>query len=90
MVTSLLYPIIGTCILILLSGNAFFIKRLIDKIELTSNAQASTSLNVGHLSDGLAQIGRKLEDIKEDIKDLRRIEIDVAVLKTQINPVKGT
>jgi hypothetical protein len=34
-------------------------------------------------------MGDKLREIKADIKELRRIEIDVAVLRSQINPVKA-
>jgi len=58
----------------LLGGNLFFIKRLIDKIEQADVAAKEAK--------GAAQsLGGLMREIKQDIKDLRRIEIDVAILK---------
>src|SRR5690606_3173222 len=76
--------ILAVLVPILLGGNLFFIKRLIDKIEHADVAAKEAK--------GAAQsIGGLMREIKQDIKDLRRIEIDVAILKeTAPNKIKKT
>lgn len=61
-----------TVITILLAGNAYFIKRLIDKIDIAAEQAKSASIAVS--------------EIKADIKELRRLEIDVAVMKSTMFP----
>lgn len=78
----------GTIITLLLSGNIFFIKRLVDKLERTASAHETTSGEVSQLTVAVSGMGDKLREIKADIKELRRIEIDVAVLRAQVNPAK--
>lgn len=73
-----LISILGGAVTLLLAGNLYFIKRLVDKLELTS----AQGLQVSQTVNG---IGNQLREIKADIKDLRRIEIEVAVLKAQTN-----
>ena len=62
---------------LLFAGNIFFIKRLVDKVEI--NNTFST-----RMEDSLRNFDSQLKDLKQDIKDLRRIELDVAVLKDKI------
>ena len=78
-----LLAVTGTIITLLLSGNIFFIKRLVDKIDLASKAQEAHSSQVSKLSQCVDGIANQLREIKIDIKELRRIEIEVAVLKAQ-------
>lgn len=68
---------------ILLGGNIFFIKRLIDKIESTSIGNSENSNGLATLSKDVNAIGGLLRDLRDDVKDLRRIEIEVAVLKSR-------
>lgn len=76
-----LLAVAGTVITLLLSGNIFFIKRLVDKIDLTSKTQEAHSFQVSKLSQCVDGVANQLREIKIDIKELRRIEIEVAVLK---------
>lgn len=83
MVEANVIALAGSVIALLLSGNLFFIKRLVDKIDLTSKAQEAYSTEVSNLSQCVAGVSNQLREIKLDIKELRRIEIEVAVLKAQ-------
>lgn len=62
---------------LLFAGNLFFVKRLVDKVE-TNNIFSL------RMEDLLKNFGSQIKDLKQDIKDLRRIELDVAVLKSKI------
>lgn len=62
---------------LLFTGNLFFIKKLVDKVE----ANNSFALR---MEDAIESFHLQLKDLKIDIKELRRIEIDVAVLKNKI------
>jgi hypothetical protein len=78
---SLYQILLGLCSL-LLSGNIFFIKKLVDKIEQTNEQRVKDHSNVSQLFREVSDVSTQLREIKQDIKDLRRIEIDVAVLKS--------
>jgi len=74
----------GTLISLLLACLIFFMKRLIDKIDATDKT-ASEALRVGkeqgkNIAEMRKSQSRVLSEIKNEIKDLRRLEIDVAVL----------
>ena len=62
---------------LLFGGNIFFIKRLVDKVEGNSDSTK-------RMENTLVGFDSQLKDLKTDIKDLRRIEIEVAVLKSKI------
>jgi len=68
----------GSVLTLLLSGNIFFIKRLVDKLEKTATSHEKTSSHVSKLTEAVSGMGDKLREIKADIKELRRIDIDVA------------
>lgn len=70
---------------LLLSGNIYFVKRLVDKIEQTNQQTAKDHSSVTQLFREVSDVSTQLKEIKQDIKDLRRIEIDVAVLKSNKN-----
>lgn len=67
---------------LLLSGNVYFIKRLVDKIEQTNQQTAKDHSSITQLFREVSDVSLQLREIKSEIKDLRRIEIDVAVLKS--------
>jgi septal ring factor EnvC (AmiA/AmiB activator) len=76
------YQVLLTICSLLLSGNIFFIKRLVDKIESTNEQRAKDQSSVSKLFQEVSSVSAQLREIKQEIKDLRRIEIDVAVLKS--------
>lgn len=80
--TEVLFAVGGTMISLLLAGNIFFIKRLIDRIDSTGE-KASAALR------GVEDQARTLIEIKTEIKEMRRLEIDVAVLKSFLNMKVG-
>lgn len=88
MITQDIIPVVGVLVTILLSGNIFFIKRLIDKIDLTSNACKTCELEISKLIGIVGAIGEQLRELKSDLRELRQMEIDVAVLRSERKPSK--
>lgn len=76
---------IGTLLAFLLSGNIYFVRRLVEKIEGTSEAHASMKESVGKLSQNMSGLSVSLGELKTEIKEFRRIEVQVAVLQSQFN-----
>lgn len=76
-----IYAIIGVVFSFLFSGNIFFIKRLIDKLENSGKETGQIAHSVTSLSHSVAELSKQLTDLKIDIKELKRVEIEVAVLK---------
>lgn len=74
----------GTLITLLLGGNIYFVKRLVDKIEATATASANASANFTTMNSNVTALASQLREIKTEIKELRSLEIDVAVIKTQL------
>lgn len=75
---------VGTGFSVLLAGNLFFIKRLIDKIEQSSKAASDASAAAANADQSVRSLSNQMREIKSEIKDLRRVEIDVAILKHQM------
>lgn len=75
----------GVLLGLLLSGNIFFVKRLIDRVDKSADIQEKQSGKISMISEGMNTLGIQLRDLKLDVKDLRRVEIEVAVLKAQYN-----
>ncbi len=78
--------LVAAAFTVLLGGNIFFVKRLVEKVDSTGQGHESINNNVVALTAGMKLLGDKMTEVKQDIKDLKRIEIDVAVLKAQLNP----
>lgn len=82
---NLILGISSSLIMLFLAGNIYFIKKLVTKIDNTA-ASAENALNsITKVSTTVANISDQLTEIKSEIKDLRRLEIEVAVIKSQIN-----
>ncbi len=62
---------------LLFAGNIYFIKRLVDKVDKNNSSNERMEISMKHFHT-------QLSDIKQDIKDLRKIELDVAVLKSKL------
>lgn len=79
----------ATVITLLLGGNIYFIKRLVERIDNTgdkaSAALRATEEQARTLSDLKHDHSMAMAEIRSEIKDMRRIEIDVAVLKSAIS-----
>lgn len=82
--------VIGAILTLLLSGNIYFVKRLVDKVEKTGEGQIEVKESFAQLSQTVAGVGNQLREIKLDIKELRRIEIEVAVLRAHLNPTTAS
>jgi hypothetical protein len=75
---------LGSAVALLLSGNLYFIKRLVDKVEITAESSHSAATTAQLVASQMAEL-------KAEVKDLRRVEIDVAILKghlgLRVNPI---
>ena len=58
--------------------NLFFIKKLIEKID-TASGRAAKAL------DNISSIAVQLQEIKSEIKELRHVAVEVAVLKATMD-----
>lgn len=90
--TTEILAISGALLTLLLSGNLYFIRKLFDRVDQTVDAQDSQAVEVSKISEGLNALSVQLRDIKMDMKDMRRIEVDVAILRAQcpnFNPARG-
>ena len=76
--------VLGTVISILFAGNIFFIKKLVEKIEMSSISAGELKQGMASIKTDVNAIGAQLRDVKSEIKDLRRVEIEVAVVKAQM------
>lgn len=59
---------------ILFAGNIFFFRKVAEKVEKNSTSNE-------RMEAAIEKFDSQLKDLKQDMKDLRKIEIDVAILK---------
>lgn len=83
-VESTLISLAGVLIMLFLAGNIYFIKRLVDKVESTSSSATKAWNSITNIVGTVDNMSNQLRDIRTEIKDLRRIEIEVAVIKSQM------
>jgi hypothetical protein len=81
--------IMGLVFSTLLGGNIFFVKRLVDKIDETVTGHVANSFRLTELSQTVSGMGVEVGEIKTDLKELRKIELDVAVLRAQLSPLSS-
>lgn len=82
------WAVVGGVISLLIAGNIYFVKRLVDKVEKTGDGHEEVKGSVAQLSVNINAIGNQMRELKLDIKELRKIEIDVAVMRSQLNPIE--
>lgn len=82
--TELIIGLGGALVTLLLAGNIYFIKRLIDSIDKTDKT-ATAALRLAEAQSKDKTVDKALSEIKGELKELRRLEIDVAVMKSSIN-----
>lgn len=80
-----LLPLVGLVVSILMATNIFFIKKLVEKIELAAESAAFAKNQLSGINQSVGSVSNQLREIKSEIKDLRRVEIEVAVLKDRLN-----
>lgn len=71
-------------IMILLGANAYFVKRLVDRLDTAATDASEAKKSAQSAQTSTAALGGLMREIKADIKDLRRTEIDVAILKSHM------
>ena len=74
---STLLSVAGVLVSLLLAGNIYFIKRLIDQIETSRDLSRDAFKRAGSVSS-------TLKEIKSDVKALHQVQVDVAVLKSMV------
>ena len=70
---------------ILFAGNMYFIRGLVNKIETGTSMQTDAQTKVKAIHTELSEVKRQVGEIKEEIKPLRKMESDVAVLKDRLD-----
>jgi len=70
---------------ILFGGLTFFAKRIVDKVDKIDVNQLLMRGQVDRLSSDLNGIGGKVNGVQNDVKELRKLEIVVAVLKDRFS-----
>lgn len=73
-----------TLLSLLFAGNLFFIKRLVEKIDKTTSTAYVAANEVKTLQGSVDGVANQLREIKSDIKELRNVQIEVAVIKDRL------
>lgn len=84
MISDLFHPFIVGIFGLLLAGNIFFIKSLVAKIESTALTSLTTSNLVASLSQSVKNLTAELKEIKIEVRSLKNLEIQLAVLEAQV------
>lgn len=75
---TVILSVAGFCLTGMIYVNVFFVKKLIEKIDVASS-RAARAL------DNISVIANQLQEIKTEIKELRHVAVEVAVLKATMD-----
>lgn len=85
--------VIGTAFLLLLSGNLYFVRKLVEKIDKVEKAVQEnlpgTQAKVDLMETKIADIRSDLQRIGNDFKDVSSLRERVAVLEFALKEKKG-
>ena len=76
---------ITSAIGVLFAGNLFFLRRLVTRIDESSISASKMDGYVTLLNQNIISLTASIQEIRSDLKDLRKMEVDVAVLRYQLN-----
>ncbi len=79
------WRLIGSVFALLLAGNLYFLNKLITKVEGVGAMQTTVAL----VNERINSILNQIKEITTDLKELRKMEIEVAVIREQLNPANG-
>ncbi len=83
------WTLIGVIVSLLLSGNIYFIKKLVEKVENTGSGHEEVKTGMVQVNQNITWICGQLQEIKSDVKGFRRIEIEIEILKAQLKTAQG-
>lgn len=90
---SILVTVVGVIGSMLIGANIYFVKRLIDKVESSSDGFILANASIEKLSRDVNLLGTLFREfksemkmeIKHELQDFRRIEVDIGILKAQMS-----
>lgn len=77
----LIISLAGALILLLLAGNGYFLKKVFDKVDSTEANQVHSKVEIAKVSTKVDVLGKQVGEIKEDVKELRGLGVEVARIK---------
>ena len=83
---NLVYPFIASLICILLSGNIFFVKRLVQQIYENGHKLQKTEERARSVEILLSEIRRQFEVVGKLDDAVRKLELEIERLKERVSP----
>jgi uncharacterized membrane protein YqhA len=77
----ILVSVAGFLIVTLLAVNAFFVKKLVEKLDETEKAVNHSALQVTALKTNVDAYSVQINDLKTEVRELRKIEVDVKAMQ---------
>jgi F0F1-type ATP synthase membrane subunit b/b' len=77
----ILVSVAGFLIVALLTVNAFFVKKLVEKLDETERAVNNSALQVTALKTNVDAYSVQINDLKTEVRELRKIEVDVKAMQ---------
>lgn len=80
----LVWLVIGSVFTGLVAANAFFIRRLVDKIDHTSEVARQAASKAESFDRNLKDFVEQIRGIREDLKEMRTLDKQLAKLEAQL------
>lgn len=81
---AVIWPLIGSAFTILLGANAYFIKRLIDRIDHTAELASSAASKAATFERSIEGFVKEIKGIRKDLKEIHELDKQLSKLEAQL------
>lgn len=80
-----IWPLIASAFTLLLGANAYFIRRLIDKIDQTSDKAGTACYKVEMFEKSIERFVEEVKGIRKDLKEIHELDKQLGKLEAQLH-----
>lgn len=81
---SFVWPVIGFLFSLLIAANAYFIKRLIDRIEHTAEVAREAASKAAHFERSIDGFVKEIRGIRKDLREIHELDKQLGKLEAQL------
>lgn len=81
---TIVWPVIGVLFSTMLGANAYFIKRLIDKIDNTAEVARNAAAKAGSFERSIDGFVREIKGIRKDLREIHELDKQLSKLEAQL------
>lgn len=81
---AIIWPVVGVLFSVMFGANAYFIKRLIDKIDHTAEVARSAASKAASFERSIDGFVKEIKGIRKDLREIHELDKQLGKLEAQL------